>query len=99
MVHIFSIYTPDLKQKYIIIDFRMMKTNVSHTFFRRRAARGRRTLTFAVNSVGVQPASGLKGGGDILLPRATPLQGLHGVIYVHPLSGTGSVALKITHNS
>ena len=58
--------------------------------------RGWRITTLAANSVGVQPSSGLRRGGDAFLPRAALR--LHGVINVSPLRGRERVAFYQNHS-
>ena len=84
-----------LKIKDIFLNFEIAKIELLLTCLRRRytlitpckrsAARGWRISTPIVNSVGVQPTSGLIGRGDAFLPRAALR--LHGVINVIPLRG------------
>ena len=68
-----------LKIKDIILYFQTTKIKVLPTYLRRRyiwitpckrsAARGRRIPTLVANSVGVQPATGLKGCGAPIYPE------------------------------
>jgi len=83
----------------------MVIIHVLQTYLRRRyiwiapckrsAARGWRISTTSANSVGVQPATGLKGRGNAFLPRAALR--LHGYPYLSPIGdGKEQPYVKIT---